>query len=60
LAERLALLRGVDPMQTQGLVAAVAHDCDRVTVGDSDHPRMEVFGVGRQGETQRKEKDPLG
>jgi hypothetical protein len=54
LAEGLSLFWGVDPMQTQGLVARVAEDRDRVTVGDADHHRTEVLGMSGEGKTQRE------
>jgi hypothetical protein len=57
LAEGLSLLRGVDPMQTQGLAAAVAENSDRVTVGDADHRRTEVLGADCEDKTQREEED---
>jgi hypothetical protein len=55
LAECLFLLGGIDPMQTQGLVASVAQNRDRVTVRDADYQRTEVFGVSGEGKTQREE-----
>jgi hypothetical protein len=56
LAEGLPLLRGVDPMQTQGLVPADAQDRDRVPIGDADHQRTEVFGVRGEDETEREDQ----
>jgi hypothetical protein len=36
-------------------MATIAENRDRVTVGDADHQRTEVVGVGRQGEAQCEE-----
>jgi hypothetical protein len=55
-AEGLALLGGVDPMQTNDRRAAVVENCDRVAITDADHSATELPGVGRADQTEGKKQ----
>jgi hypothetical protein len=56
-AEGLALLRGVDPMQTNCRRAAIVEHGDRVPIADADHSAMELLGFDRADQTEGNEQD---
>src|SRR5262245_44768569 len=55
--EGLALLRGVDPMQTDDLLAPGVEDRERVAVRDADHAALNFPGTDRADEPDGQEQD---
>ena len=56
-AEGLALLRRIDPMQTDGPRAPGVEDRKRVAVCDADHPALELLGFDRAHQSESQEQD---